>query len=145
MRAHGMLVAAILAMILGPAAPASARTSEEAPAEGEAAQQMPGFLPVSDIVIPVVSRGRFAGYVMVKASLEFPTPDIAKSAQPWLPKIMDAWIRTMYGLAQRGHFENGTVDPELLKKQLLQAAIDTLKEGAPTDVLITQALFTRAS
>jgi hypothetical protein len=154
MRAHRVLAAALLAAILGQALPAPAGASEaaEEPAEGggeggEGGEggHLPGFLPVNDVVIPVVSRGRFAGYVMVKASLEFPNRSVAKSAEPWLPKVVDAWIRTMYGLAQHGHFENGMVDPEMLKKQLLQAAADMLKEGAPEDVLITQALFTRAN
>lgn len=149
MRAHRVLAAALLTAALGLAQAAPARASEEAAAEsaeGEGAgAHLPGFLAVSDIVTPVVSRGRFAGYVMVKASLEFESQIQAKSAEPWLPKVVDAWIRAMYGLAQHGHFENGTVDPELLKKQLLQAAAETLKEAPPADVLITQALFTRAN
>jgi hypothetical protein len=140
-----MLAVALLAAITGLAAPGPARAAGAAPAaEGEAGAHLPGFLPVSDIVTPVVSRGRFTGYVMVKASLAFQNPGIAKSAEPWLPKVVDAWIRTMYGLAQHGHFETGTVDPELLKKQLLQAAAGALKDSPPEDVLITQALFSRA-
>ena len=114
--------------------------------EGETATaDAPGFLPVGDIVTPVTSQGRLAGYVVVKASLEFENPAVAKSAEPWLPRIVDAWVRTMYGLSQRGHFGDGSVDPDMLKKQLLQSAITALKSSTPDDVLIKQALFTRAN
>ena len=48
---------------------------------GEAAEvHGPGLLPVNDIVTPVISRGRLSGYVVVKASLEFETPTVAKSS-----------------------------------------------------------------
>jgi hypothetical protein len=142
MRARSAITAVLLMTVLGLAAASPAAGSEHAEA---AATDGPGLLPVGDIVTPVVSRGRLAGYVVVKASLEFENPLVAKSAEPWLPRIVDAWVRTMYGLSQRGHFGEGSVDPELLKKQLLQSAIGALKSTAPDDVLIVQALYTRAN
>jgi hypothetical protein len=140
MRSPSVLAAVLLVTLM-------VFTARPAQGNGEpaATTHAPGFLPVGDIVTPVTNQGRLAGYVVVKASLEFATPMIAKAAEPWLPKIVDAWVRTMYGLAQRGHFGQGSVDPDMLKKQLLQAAIGTLKGSVPDDVLITQALFTRAN
>jgi hypothetical protein len=49
------------------------------------------------------------------------------------------------GLAQRGHFDHATIDPELLKRQLLKAARDALSSTAPTDILLTRALLTRSN
>jgi hypothetical protein len=140
MRSPSVLAAVLLVTLM-------VFTARPAQGNGEpaATTHAPGFLPVGDIVTPVTNQGRLAGYVVVRASLEFATPMIAKTAEPWLPKIVDAWVRTLYGLAQRGHFGQGSVDPDMLKKQLLQAAIGTLKGSVPDDVLITQALFTRAN
>jgi hypothetical protein len=140
MRSRSVLAAVLLVTLMGLPA-RSALANAEPPAAADA----PGYLAVGDIVTPVTSQGRLTGYVVIKASLEFATPVAAKSAEPWLPKIVDAWVRTMYGLAQRGHFGQGSVDPDMLKKQLLQSAIGTLKVSAPHDVLITQALFSRAN
>jgi hypothetical protein len=110
-------------------------------APGDAGQ--PGFLPVDEIVVPVADRGHLAGYVMLRAAIQFDSEIEAKSIQVWMPKIVDAWLRTMHGLSQRGHFRNAVVDPNLLKLHLLQAIHGILPQDDARDVLITTALFTR--
>jgi hypothetical protein len=103
----------------------------------------PGFLPVDEIVVPVAEGGHLAGYVMLRAAIQFDTEIEAKSVQGWMPKIVDAWLRTVHGLSQRGHFRNAVVDPNLLKLHLLQAIHGILPQDDARDVLITTALFTR--
>jgi hypothetical protein len=114
-----------------------------APAEAEHAG--PAFLAVDDIVVPVGAPGRLAGYVMIKASLEFADAAQLKAVEPLMPRIVDAWLRTVHGLSQRGHFDAASVNPDMLKQQLLEATKTALNGTAPDAVLISRAILTRTN
>lgn len=139
MRIRILAAAAALALLTGLSAPAAAAGT------APTAEGTPGFLPVSEVIVPIASHGRLSGYVVVKGTIEFATPDVAKSAEPWMPRVVDAWLRTVHGLSQRGHFDDSSVDPEMLKRQLLQATKGALKSDTPSDILISQAIFTKAN
>ncbi|WP_207462096.1 hypothetical protein [Azospirillum sp. SYSU D00513] len=125
-----------LAMPLAPPAHA-----EEAPAGAS-----PGFVPIEDIVVPVVVKTRLRGYLLVRGTLEFGTPDQAKSAEAWVPRVQDAWVRTLNGLAARGHFDDAIIDVDMLKKHLFAAVASAFGNGTTAhDVLIVRALFQKVN
>jgi hypothetical protein len=102
----------------------------------------PGFVPIEDIVVPVVVKSRLRGYLLVRGTLEFNTPEQAKSAEAWTPRVQDAWVRTLNGLAARGHFDDASIDVEMLKKHLLAAVGEAFGNGMSAhDVLVVRAIF----
>jgi hypothetical protein len=115
-------------------------------AEEASADSTPGFVPIEDIVVPVVVKARLRGYVLVRATLEFETPDQAKSAEAWVPRVQDAWVRTLNGLAARGHFDDASIDVDMLKKHLFAAVSTAFGKGMSAhEVLIVRALFQKVS
>jgi flagellar basal body-associated protein FliL len=135
--AAGLMVACAASL------PATRAYAAAAPAAAEHAG--PAFLAVDDIVVPVGAHGRLAGYVMIKASLEFADATQLKAVEPLMPRIVDAWLRTVHGLSQRGHFDAASVNPDMLKQQLLEATKTALNGTVPDAVLITRAILTRTN
>ena len=137
---------ALAASILAATAGFAGEAASAAGATGKEAEQAgPAFLPVDDIVVPVGAKGRLAGYVLIKGSLEFADSAQLKAVEPLMPRIVDAWLRTVHGLSQRGHFDAASVNPDMLKQQLLQATKTALNGTTPDAVLITRAILTRTN
>jgi hypothetical protein len=115
--------------------PAMAASAPAGPTE-------PNILPVDQIVLPVIEKGRLAGYIMLGAMIELESAGEAERARSRMPRIVDVWLRTMHGLSRRGSFDEAGLDPSLIKFHLLQATRSVLAESHVRDVLITTALFT---
>jgi hypothetical protein len=136
------LVPAVLLAVTAPAivslVPSHAAASE-APAEAVA---VPGYLQVTDIIVPVSRDGRLRGYVVIGGSIEFTSPDVAKSASPWLPKIVDVWIRDLSGMAERGQFDAAKINIDLVKKHLLVSVQDVFHDKEiPKEVMLQKVLY----
>jgi hypothetical protein len=124
------------------ASPASAAGGEtkEGGEHGEGAA-VPSFLAIDQIVVPVASKGRVRGYVMIDAQVEFAKEEQAKAAGAWRPKIVDAWLRDAAGMADRGYSDDTRIDLAMVKQYFLASVTNIVGKSIATEVVLQRAVY----
>lgn len=67
------------------------------------------------LIVPVVAERQRQAVLLFEIALDLPV-DAAPLAHAAEPKLRDAFLRTMLGLAAAGTFKDGIVDPALLEQ-----------------------------
>ena len=87
------------------------------PAAGQAASPggteeagAPYYVDAGQFVVPVLSDGRTAAFILAKLTLEAASQDDANRLRRTLPHTRSALFQSLYGLAGAGSFEGSAVD-----------------------------------
>lgn len=94
------------------------------------------FVRVSPVVVPVIGAQRVEQFVTVVVTLEV-NADQQPMAQANLPRISDAFLRTLYGAADdRSILQGNIVNIPAVKAKLLEAAGKVLGADIVQNVLV---------
>lgn len=103
----------------------------------------PTYVNIAPFVIPVLGPNGPEEMVSLLITLEVSSQEKADFVRARLPRINDAFMRTLYGALDRGTVKrNGLINVTLMKDKLMSAAGTTLGFGFVDDVLV-QALAER--
>ena len=100
--------------------PAIAETKSDSRGDGEA-PVLPSFVPVNKVVVTMASQGRVRAMLVVDGAIEMSADDAVR-AKALTPKLVDAWLTTLTGMANRGNFAEGRLDLDLMRRQLAEAS-----------------------
>lgn len=113
------------------------KKSEEAKAEGEAAESTVSFVQMSPLVLPIVDKNGVSQVISLVVSLEVKDELSAKEVERLTPRLKDAYIQDMYGvLTKQAAMEGGVVQVGYIKNRLNKVTMKVLGEDKVRGVLL---------
>lgn len=101
----------------------------------------PVFMTLEPFLIPVIRDGKVVRNLYIGLRLDV-APDRAQQAQQSIPRLHDAFMRTLFEVVPELLEERSTVDVEKMKWRLQTVADEVVGPGVIQDVMV-QALFDR--
>lgn len=98
----------------------------------------PVFLPLGDFTVNLHGKSEQFGFIVVSVTIEV-APAAANPLKDIMPRLKEAVMRRLMGMADRGALLPGQVDPVILKAALS----DTLTKLNPSPDSIREVLITR--
>ncbi len=130
------LLCVLLAAGLWAAAPA-VFAAEEKP--GADAEKSPTFVRLPAIVLPVVVGNEITRQIGVNLALELEAGKTADDLGPNRRRVVDAFIRDLYGIYDQRRNATRALDYGLIKERLKDTATKIVGPGLIKEVLILQA------
>ncbi len=98
----------------------------------------PIFVEIDQIVVPIIKRNGKTGMISLSLVAEVNTEEENQEIQNYMPRLKDAYIRSLYGnvIAKRLSNENGTLDMMRLKEHLIKTTNYVLKSAHVNDILL---------
>ncbi|MEM9762673.1 MAG: hypothetical protein AAF968_09210 [Pseudomonadota bacterium] len=131
-------------MLRMPAEDEDVETVDESSAE-EAVLEGPDDVQVvrleRRLIVPIVTQRETRAVVLIDVAVEVPT-DAGEAAHSQVPRLRDAFLRTMLSLAAGGAFDNGVPSPDTIEetRRLLRADARRVLGLRQAEVLILEAL-----
>ncbi|MEO1460464.1 MAG: hypothetical protein AAFV49_23295, partial [Pseudomonadota bacterium] len=93
------------------------------------------------LIVPIVTKRQARAVVLIDVAVEVPS-EAGEAAHTQLPRLRDAFLRTMLSLAAGGAFDNGVPSPDTLEetRRLLRADARRVLGLRQAEVLILEAL-----
>jgi flagellar basal body-associated protein FliL len=143
MKAFAILAAALLCLGSLAAGPTAARAEDAHHGAEEHAPQGPVFVAIEPLVVPVIRGSEVRLTLVYVVQLEVADADAATQARAQMPRLRDAYLRALAGIADRSGADV-TPDIEWVKRSLAAASNRVLGEHVVREVLV-QRSFTRRS
>ncbi len=117
---------------LGPFAP----VAEEVAVETETPPELPRFLDMDPLVIPVFAGDEVAGTIQILVKLETMGGENETYLQSIMPRLNDAFLRDLYSFIPRSLKKQGNIELPIIKQRLKLVADKVAGEGRVDNVLI---------
>ena len=119
----------------GDAAEGDGEEHADAGEEGEG--HAPAYLPLPQMIIPVVKDDKVSQVLVIVLALEVSDPEKLDQIKALEPKLRDAAFRSLYGAADRNLLSAGAVlDVERLKARVLGGIDKAIGKGRVKTVLV---------
>lgn len=112
--------------------------TDEAEAEPIIPLGPPAFLKLKPMVVPVIGRRGVEQFITLGVTLEMANQDKLDAISAQMPRLVDAFLTTLYGEIDKGSVVDGSlVKVEAVKSKLLEAANKVFgEEGGVMNVLV---------
>ena len=97
------------------------------------------FVEMEPLTVPFVRDGKFAHYVVLTVSLEVKSQDYATRCREQIPRIRDAFVSALHGLAERRTADQTMINIGRIKASLVASAQKVMGSGVIQDVLVEVA------
>ncbi|MBI1206337.1 MAG: hypothetical protein GC191_03490 [Azospirillum sp.] len=116
-------------------------TKEEPKEEKPPPQKPPKFVRMQPITVPVIGPDRVRQFVTFQIALEVEDEAVAVALQPQMPRLIDAYITTLYaGLDDGSILKRGLIDVGAVKVRLVRASAKVLGEKLVLDALVQMVI-----
>lgn len=112
---------------------------DEQKKEQKASLDVPEFVDIENLSIPVIREGRVEKYITISVSLEMVNKDAKTLADEAFPRLKDAIFRDLYSYFSMQQPGNAGLNVGQVKSRLLWAAERAIGEGRIKQVIIQGA------
>ena len=139
MRPHVLLTLAVTLALAAPAAASEAAKPAKPEKQERKITSSPAWIAVDPIAVAILRQNRIQGVFLVEFGLDVQDETLRAKAEETLPRLRDAWLRTMSDLAATRMRVGRQADLDVLTTRL-QTTTDQMLGGAGAKVLLLQAV-----
>jgi flagellar basal body-associated protein FliL len=100
----------------------------------------PDYVPVGQIVVPLLAAGRTDAFILAQVTLEASGPDAADDLRRRMPHVRNAVLQSLFGLAGAGVFDGPSIEPGAVAQAIRLATNEQLGREGVRRVLIDRLL-----
>lgn len=105
--------------------------------EQKKSHKQPGTVRMSPLSIPVIGTQKTEMFITLMVTLEVESQDLVMDVQHQMPRLVDAFLITLYGSLNEGDMLNGRlVNLIQVKEKLYKAAVKVLGPNIVREVLV---------
>ena len=109
-------------------------------ASGAAARSESLYVPVGQIIVPLLKGGRTEAFIMTQVTMEAVGQEAAHGMRRRLPQLRNAVLQSLFGLAGDGFFDGPSIEPAEAGRAIRKAVNDQFGEELVRQVLIDRLM-----